>query len=412
MNVIETEINKFNKEILALFKIQDKVERKKEFENIYNKIDNKIFHEILFSFFPKFFKLEYILNFEGTVDDFRQTFFLDIWEVLENKENGNFQVPGSFLEDKIKHEVVGFLKEHIRLLSSRLNELIDVEAGMTIRELEGSTERKPLYIVLKLEYFKQFVEIFENGLDFLEKTIFILRFFLEIPDNIIAAAVELDPDNLINIYNDSKLKILIKLAQNRMFEFEPVFDTLKEINSLDDSKELEELEDYDIYKKRCLESFTTEQICKDLGFSPHEFRLRLLDFFSKLTGSFRESKLNKDLKIRSEDQFNKLLDQVFELKELPNQEVFTKDEELIISNFRFLLKMSRIDYEYVNLSNLLRYRLSVDVDFGVEEFLLGTGLNKLDFEMILKGEIPSIELLDKITDYFHLPKNYLIEYNK
>ncbi|MCK4666212.1 hypothetical protein KAU33_05660 [Candidatus Dependentiae bacterium] len=410
--MIETEINKFNKEILALFKIKDKVERKKKFENIYNKIDNKIFHDILLSFFTKFFKLEYVLNFEGTVDDFRQTFFLDIWKALENKENKNFQIPNSFLEDKIKQEVVGFLKEHIRLLSTRLNELIDVEAGMTIRELEGSTERKPLYIVLKLEYFKQFAEIFENGLDFLEKTIFILRFFLEIPDNIIAAAVEVNHDNLINIYNDSRLKILIKLAQNRMFEFEPVFDTLKEINSLDNSKELEELEDYDIYKKRCLESFTTEQICKDLDFSPQEFRLRLLDFFSKLTGSFRESKLNKELKIRSEDQFNKLLDQVFELKQLPNQEVFTKDEELIISNFRFLLEMSRIDYEYVNLRNLLKYRLSVDVDFGVEEFLLGTGLNKSDFEMILKGEILSIELLDKITDYFHLPKNYLIEYNK
>ncbi len=412
MDVIKIEISKLNKEILALFEIQDKVLIKNGFEEIYEKINDENFYEILSSFFPKFFKLEYVLNFAGTVHDFRQTFFLDIWEELKCNETENFRVPNSFLEDKIKHEVVSFLKEHIRLLSSRLNELIDVEAGMTIRQLEGSTERKPLYLVLKLEYFKQFIEIFESGLDFLEKTIFILRFFLEISDSIIADVVEIDSTKLKNIYNDSRLKILIRLAQSRLFEFKPVFDILKEINSLDNSKELEELEDYDIYKKRCLESFTTEQICKDLDISPQEFRLRLLDFFSKLTGSFCEGLLNEEKKIRSEDQFNKLLDQVFELKELPIQEIFTKDEELIMYNFKFLLEMSRIDYEYINLSNFLKYRLSVEVDLGVEEFLLRTGLNKPDFEMLLKNEIPSIELLDKITDYFHLPKNYLIEYNK
>ena len=83
----------FDSDFEELFKqCKDHKKRKFVFEKIYQNLNEEKFLDFMLDIFPKFYRLEKILNFEGTLADLRQDIFLDIWDDLLKKEKGEFAV--------------------------------------------------------------------------------------------------------------------------------------------------------------------------------------------------------------------------------------------------------------------------------------------------------------------------------
>ncbi len=405
-------IQKFDDRIKELFTLNTFEERKKYYEDLYEELGNHEFEKMIYEIYPKFFRLVNILKVFGTTDDIRQDIFLELWK--EIKDNNSVDTGPGYFKGKLEKRIKELLTELLHLTGARIDDYIDVESNLTMKTLENIREQKPLFLTAKLEYFKQVIEITGNSNDFMEKIAFLFKFFLEVPDELTSSVIGITPQNLQVIYSGARRKILTEITNSRLLEYEPIILELKSVNSMDTDEDLQAREDYEIFELRCIKHLEAEEICSKLKISRREFQLRLLDFFTRL----QESPVESVFSILPEEEVNmELLDTVmnrFEEGIDPSvlEEQLSVKEKLFFYNYIFLLKMTRVNFEFRTLGDYLRYRLAGEEKNEYRNFLKKTKINEDLFKKILDDKVfPEEDILEKINEFLFLPANYLIGFS-
>lgn len=393
-----------------LFNKADPKKTKSEYEKIYADFDSEILFDILHFLIPKFFKIEKLIFQDMNIDDLKQDIFLETWNDLREDHD---PVGENYLVNKIYSILINLIKENLHQLSQNLDRILDVEANLTIENLIINENPIPIFIIIKKEYFKQLIKIINEELDFTEKSVFIMRFFLELKVNEISDIIDINRENVKRIYRISRLKLMKRISKERLLKYGELVRKFREINRFSDAEELKKLDDFEIFEMRCLENKTTREICDSLNINPGEFRIRLLDFFDNLINPPEidpPSNPQPDLDI----DLNRIMDVIEKTGEHDiDLEKLGTNERSILENFRVLVNMTNIELEFKSLGKYLIYRLSIGTEKIPEKFYQETKLSEIDLEEIIKEkQTPTLEQLHKIEKYFYLPRNYLLGFIK